>query len=139
MTPRVALLAALWLGIGEGLHSTMINLLPPLVVIGTSVWVLLDSRAIGIAKGPAKGFFNMGPIGWFLSCLLCWIVAFPAYLVKRRTYMRARAMGRPVGGAQEADLMSELGALADRYEQGLLTEGEFQSQKKQLVHRMLED
>ena len=116
----------------------MINLLPPLVVLGTSVWVLLDSRTIGIAKGRIDGFFNMGPTGCFFSCLLCWIVAFPVYLVKRRAYKRATTTGRPVGGTQGMDLMSQLGALADLYTQGLLTEGEFQAQKKQLVHRMLE-
>src|SRR5258708_6698690 len=108
----------------------MINLLPPLVVFGTSVWVLLDSRTIGIAKGQIDGFFNMGPTGWFFSCLLCWIVAFPAYLVKRRAYKRAATTGRPVSGIQGVDLMSQLGALADRHSEGLLTDGEFQAQKK---------
>ena len=117
----------------------MIDLLPQLVVLVTSVWVLVDSRTIGITKGQINGFFNMGPTGWFFSCLLCWIVAFPAYLVKRRAYKRATTTGRPSGGSQEADLMSQLGALADRYTQGLLTDEEFQAQKKQLVYRMLEE
>ena len=116
----------------------MINMLPMLVVLGTSVWVLIDSRTIGVEKGRIKGFFDMGPTGWFLSCLLCWIVAFPAYLVKRREYKRATAPGRQSGSSQGVDLMSQLGALADLYTQGLLTEGEFQAKKKQLVHRMLE-
>jgi hypothetical protein len=116
----------------------MINLLPPLVVLGTSVLVLLDSRTIGIAKGQVNGFFNMGPTGWFFSCLLCWIVAFPAYLVVRRAHKRATTTGRPIGSNQGMDLTAQLGALADLYSQGLLTEEEFQAQKKQLVHRMLE-
>lgn len=117
----------------------MIELLPQLVVLVTSVWVLVDSRTIGVAKGQIKGFFNMGPTGWFLSCLLCWIVAFPAYLVKRGAYKRAITTGRRPGGSQEADLMCQLGALADRYSLGLLTDEEFQAQKKQLVRRMLEE
>jgi len=28
----------------------------------------------------------MGVAGWFFSCLLLWIVAFPAYLAKRGEY-----------------------------------------------------
>ena len=61
----------------------MIDLLPISIVFGTSLWVLIDSRNIGIKKGSTKGFFDMGPTGWFLACLLCWIAAFPVYLVKR--------------------------------------------------------
>jgi hypothetical protein len=45
-----------------------------LVVLGTSVWVLVDARHIGVKKGHITGFFNMGPMGWFFSCLLLWIV-----------------------------------------------------------------
>jgi hypothetical protein len=115
----------------------MIDLLTPLIVLGTSVWVLVDSRTIGVAKGQIKGFFNMGPTGWFFSCLLCWIVAFPAYLVKRPEYKRVIAAGRQSVKPHEVDLMAELGALADLCSQGILTEGEFQAKKKQLVDRML--
>ena len=118
-----------------------LNLLPSLIVLVTSVWVLVDSRAIGVAKGQIKGFFNMGPTGWFISCLLCWIVAFPAYLVKRREYQRAAVAAvtaGPVDSGQELDLMSQLGALADHYSQGRLTEADFQAKKKQLVQRMLD-
>ncbi len=31
---------------------------------------------------------NMGPISWFLACLLIWIVAFPFYLAKRGEFKR---------------------------------------------------
>ena len=116
----------------------MIDLLPALVVLGTSVWVLVDARRRGITKGKIKGFFNMGPAGWFFSCLLMWIVAFPAYLVKRRTLGQVAVEDGQPSGVQGTDLISQLGALADRYSQGLLTEEEFQAKKKALVHRMLE-
>ncbi len=115
-----------------------LNLLPSLIVLATSVWVLVDSRAIGVTKGQIKGFFNMGPTGWFVSCLLCWIVAFPAYLVKRREYKRVAVTSGQVDSPQEADLMSQLAALADLYSQGRLTETDFQAKKKQLVQRMLD-
>jgi hypothetical protein len=117
----------------------MIDLLPLLLVFGTSVWVLVDSRTIGVKKGQIKGFFNMGPTGWFFSCLLCWIVALPAYLVKRPEYKRVTASGGQSGRRHEVDLMAELSTVADLYSQGLLTEGEFQSKKKQLVDRMLKE
>ena len=117
----------------------MIDLLPLLLVFGTSVWVLVDARTIGVKKGQIKGFFNMSPTEWFFSCLLCWIVALPAYLVKRPEYKRVTASGRQPGLRHEVDLMAELGTLADRHSQGLLTEGEFQAKKKQLVDRMLKE
>jgi hypothetical protein len=117
----------------------MIDLLTLFLVFGTSVWVLVDSRTIGVKKGQIKGFFNMGPTGWFFSCLLCWIVAFPAYLVKRPEYKRVSVLGRQPGLHHEVDLMAELGTAADLYSQGLLTEGEFQAKKKQLVDRMLKE
>jgi len=82
----------------------------------------------------------MGPTGWFFSCLLCWIVAFPAYLVKRREYLKLSVEAvQPPPVVAPSDLMSQLSALADLYQQGLLTEDEFQAKKKQLVHRMLEE
>jgi hypothetical protein len=48
-----------------------------LVVIGTSIWVGIDASSIGAGK------VGTGPIGWFLFCLLLWIVGFPVYLAKR--------------------------------------------------------
>ena len=71
----------------------MTDLLAFSVVFGTSVWVLIDSRNIEIKQGSTKGFFNMGPTGWFLACLLCWIAAFPVYLIKRREHRLAVADG----------------------------------------------
>jgi hypothetical protein len=117
----------------------VIDLLTLLLVFGTSVWVLVDARTIGVEKGRIKGFFNMGPTGWFFSCLLCWIVAFPAYLVKRPEYMRVAASGRESVLRHEVDLMAELGTAADLYSQGILTEEEFQAKKKQLVDRMVNE
>ena len=116
----------------------MIDLLPFSIVLGTSLWVLIDSRKIGIKKGTTKGFFNMGPTGWFLACLLCWIAAFPAYLLKRREHKLATAANEQAGSIQELDLMSQLGALTDLSTQGLLAPEDFQTQKRELVSRILE-
>ena len=59
-----------------------------LLVIGTSIWVLVDAQSIGVKKGQLQGMANMGPWGWFFVCLLLWIVGFPMYLAKRGEYKR---------------------------------------------------
>jgi|GEM_PF-2418975 hypothetical protein len=56
------------------------------VVTGTSIWVFFDAKSIGIQKGSSKGFLDMGPVGWSLSCFLLWIVAFPIYMAKRNEF-----------------------------------------------------
>ena len=116
----------------------MIDLLPISVVFGTSLWVLIDSRNIGIKKGTTKGFFNMGPTGWFLACLLCWIAAFPVYLVKRREHMRTVAADEQAGSTRDTDFVSQLGALTDLSTQGLLTAEEFRTKRLALASRVLE-
>lgn len=59
-----------------------------ILVLGTSIWVLFDARAIGIQPGQIKGFTDMGHWGWFFACLFLWIVCFPLYLSKRNEYKR---------------------------------------------------
>lgn len=59
-----------------------------LVILGTSIWVLFDARAIGVKKGMVKGMANMGPWGWFFVTLFLWIVGFPAYLAMRGKYKK---------------------------------------------------
>jgi hypothetical protein len=57
-----------------------------IVVIATSIWVLMDAKAIGVKKGQIQGVSNQGPWGWFFVCLLVWIIGFPLYLTKRSEY-----------------------------------------------------
>jgi hypothetical protein len=120
----------------------MIDLLPFSVVFGTSVWVLIDSRNIGIKKGSTTGFFNMGPTGWFVACLLCWIAAFPVYLIKRREHLLMVASGEQSdsihGGTHDTDFVSQLGTLTDQTERGALTADEFRTQRLALASRALE-
>jgi hypothetical protein len=63
-----------------------------LIVLGTSMWVLHDSKTIGVKKGQIKGPTDMGPWGWFLVCLGLWIVGFPVYLAKRSEYIRINSL-----------------------------------------------
>lgn len=62
-----------------------------LVVIGTSIWVLIDAERIGVKRGQVEGLADMGPVGWFICCLGIWIIAFPVYLAKREAFKRANA------------------------------------------------
>ncbi len=64
------------------------NKLGFLIVVGTSIWVLIDAKSIGVEKGQIEGLGNMGPWGWFFACLLLWIGGFPFYLAKRSEYKK---------------------------------------------------
>ncbi len=59
-----------------------------LLILGTSIWVLFDAKTIGVKKGQLEGVADMGPWGWFIVCLLLWIIGFPVYLAKRGEYKR---------------------------------------------------
>jgi len=60
-----------------------------LVILGTSIWVYFDARALGVRKGLVTGLGNMGPWPWFFVCLLLWIIGFPAYIAMRGKYKAA--------------------------------------------------
>lgn len=74
----------------------MEDYLIPLIVLGTSIWVLIDSKNIGVRKGLVTGMANIGPWTWFFGCLLLWIVAFPLYLVKRGALKAAASAALPL-------------------------------------------
>ena len=59
-----------------------------ILIIGTSIWVLVDAKTIGVKKGQITGIANMGPVSWFFGCLFLWILAFPLYLAKRPEFKR---------------------------------------------------
>jgi tetratricopeptide (TPR) repeat protein len=59
-----------------------------IINIGISLWVLYDAKQIGVRKGLIKGLGNMGPWGWYIACLLLWIVVLPFYLYKRNEFIK---------------------------------------------------
>jgi hypothetical protein len=65
-----------------------------LLIIATSIWVVVDAKAIGVKSGQIEGLGNMGPWGWFFVCLLLWIVGFPFYLAKRGEFKRINSSSR---------------------------------------------
>jgi hypothetical protein len=65
-----------------------------LVVVGTSIWVFVDARNLGVRRGLIQsGFADMGPGSWLAGCLLIWILVFPLYLVYRPRYIDALRRG----------------------------------------------
>ena len=67
------------------------SLLFALVVGGSSGWVYRDAKRIGARPGLFPGMFDLGPGGWFLCSFFLWIIAFPAYLMKREAIAKAAA------------------------------------------------
>lgn len=66
-----------------------------IVVVGTSIWVFFDARAIGVKKGQVSGLADMGPTGWFIVTLLLWIIGFPLYLANRGRFKAANREPTP--------------------------------------------
>ena len=88
----------------------------------------------------------MGPTGWFLACLLCWIVAFPVYVIKRREHLlpvadgseRSSGHGAGSGSTANADFGAQLEALTEQSSRGQLSADEFRTQRFALAERVLE-
>lgn len=108
-----------------------------LVIIGTSIWVLIDAKTIGVKKGQITGMGNMGPLGWFLVCLFLWIIGFPFYLAKRGEFKRINSKTSLLPSSSPAqfssDSLSQLEKLAQLKEKGIVTEEEFLAKKKDFL------
>jgi hypothetical protein len=59
------------------------NAIMGLIVLGSAIWMGVDSAQLGYDKRDIRGIAAMGPVGWFFCGWLLWIIAFPLYLVKR--------------------------------------------------------
>ena len=103
-----------------------------LVVVGTSIWVLIDAMTIGVRKGQISGMGNMGPWAWFFACLLLWIIGFPFYLAKRGEFKRVNS---EQSNSMSNDSISQLEKLAEIKEKGIITEEEFNAKKQELLNQ----
>lgn len=99
-------------------------------VIGTSLWVLIDAKTIGVKVGQIKGMGNMGPWSWFIVCLGMWIIGFPFYLAKRGEFKRVNSAS-PL--KTSGDSIAQLEKLAEMKEKGILTEDEFNRKKQEVL------
>lgn len=114
-----------------------------LAVLATAIWVLIDAKNIGVKKGLVSGIGDIGPWGWFFVILLLWIVGFPMYLYYRAKYKLVIAssthsvsatISESVKTTQSQSMaIEDLEKLAVLKGKGLVTEGEFEAKKKQLL------
>jgi hypothetical protein len=69
----------------------VIQLVVWLVILASSIAVGVDSSRLGARRGVlGGGMLDMGPAGWFLSCLFLWIIGLPCYLAARGRLIRRR-------------------------------------------------
>ena len=62
----------------------MLGIIAITVVAITGIWVYLDATKNKIGKiKDNSGMFNMSAGEWAIVTMLLWIIAFPAYLIKR--------------------------------------------------------
>jgi hypothetical protein len=74
----------------------MLGAIAAAVVVASAIWVYWDATANKIGKIPgAGGMFNLSAGAWSVVTMFLWIVAFPAYLIKRGSLL-ARAKTEPV-------------------------------------------
>lgn len=111
-----------------------------MVVIGTTLWVVVDSKKNQIPTYGEAYTLNTGALTWLIGCILLWIVAFPLYLFRRQKFINMRspkpAQAAPAAqslGVPQMNLEQELRVLAKLKEDGILTDDEFLQKKRQLL------
>ena len=74
----------------------MIATLIAIVVTASALWVYWDATSHNIGRVKSrKGLFNMSAESWALATFFLWVIAFPAYLIKRGS-LREDAEYNPV-------------------------------------------
>lgn len=59
------------------------GLLVPFLLGASAAWVYADAKKRGARRGLHPGLFDLGPGGWAVATFFLWIIAFPAYLIRR--------------------------------------------------------
>lgn len=74
----------------------IIKLVVTAFIAFSAVWVYFDATKKNIGKIPdEKGLFNMSAGAWSIVTFLLWIIAFPSYLIKRKSLLQ-KAKEKPV-------------------------------------------
>lgn len=94
--------------------TTLTPFIPAITAVfcgASAVWVYWDAtrHKIGKVKGQ-KGFFNISAGAWGIVTFALWIVAFPAYLLKRRALIE-QAKQHPVEVSGRGFKMTALGVV----------------------------
>ena len=112
------------------------------VIIGSSLWVYFDAKWLGVYRTdkPRRLLqlsLDMEPVDWLISCVLLWVVAFPAYLLKRPEFVqefqkgRARSVPPPVESVEY--FYEQLRDLSKLRQQGLITEKEVSLKRREVL------
>ncbi|MEN6525974.1 MAG: hypothetical protein ABFD65_05740 [Candidatus Polarisedimenticolia bacterium] len=74
-------------------------------IVGTALLAAVDARQLGMGSErdlTTKGKRREGPVLWFFSLFLLWVIAYPLYLHRRRQYGKESMV---VGGVVLASLL----------------------------------
>ncbi|MDE2156891.1 MAG: zinc ribbon domain-containing protein [Xanthomonadaceae bacterium] len=87
VTPFIAaLFMYFWVGqmaLIQDPESTLAFLAMATVVV-TAILAAMEASMAGMESDPTRGTYS--PVSWFFIITLLWVVGYPAYLFKRRTY-----------------------------------------------------
>jgi hypothetical protein len=136
----IALIVAchVWVAVeydGDGTSGTILGLFQ-IVIATTSIWVALDSKALQLLppakpseqKASGRSFdLKLDPLRWLAGCLAIWIVFFPLYLSMRS---KSKATISPPA---KADAAEELRKYKKLLEDGIISEAEWVSKRKELL------
>ena len=107
-----------------------------IAVVGTSIWVWVDSAKLRSCARDVEGLAATSPVMWFLCCILMWIIAFPLYLLTRPQLVQASTATRDPDKSpaeEKNNDLHRLEKLGDLRERGILTEDEFLAQKSEIL------
>jgi len=111
-------------------------------IVGTSLWVYFDAKWIGVYRtGKPRRVLqlslDMEPVDWLISCVLLWVVAFPAYLIKRPKFIKkfhqTRSNFTPPPVEPVEYFYDQLRNLSKLRQQGLITDKEFNMKRKEVL------
>ena len=81
----IPILLAIWIPIACVVLATLIHFssVMQIMILGTALWAAIDSSKIQLKR--YKSGISYGPVVIFLCFLFLWIVAFPWYLIDRKS------------------------------------------------------
>ena len=71
--------------IGYTTINLVIDAVSWIIYIVGVIWIIIDTKKVGIKKGIINGLGNMGRTVWIVATILFWIIAIPLYIFQRKT------------------------------------------------------
>lgn len=85
--------------------ASSLGLIMAATIVGTALLAAVDARQLGMGSErdlTTKGKRREGPVLWFFSLFLLWVIAYPLYLHRRRLYSKRSMV---VGGVVLASFL----------------------------------